>query len=119
MYDFAHPIQDALEGITHSLCSLEFGPVPVGAPGGDAHAAPVLLELLRAELTDVGQALFDEALRLAVVLLKVVRAIEEPVLYNWVIEHCDLPSKPRQIEFARLGINHTVMSKRKLRQLMR
>ena len=68
MYDFAHPIQDALEGITHSLCSLEF----------EAHRP----------------------------------------LYNWVIEHCDLPSKPRQIEFARLGIDHTVMSKRKLRRLV-
>ena len=39
-------------------------------------------------------------------------------LYNWVVEHCDLPSKPRQIEFARLGINYTVMSKRKLRKLV-
>ena len=68
MYDFAHPIQDALEGITHSLCSLEF----------EAHRP----------------------------------------LYNWVIENCDLPSKPRQIEFARLGINYTVMSKRKLRKLV-
>ena len=68
MYDFAHPIQDALEGITHSLCSLEF----------EAHRP----------------------------------------LYNWVIENCDLPSKPRQIEFARLGINYTVMSKRKLRRLV-
>ena len=68
MYDFAHPIQDALEGITHSLCTLEF----------EAHRP----------------------------------------LYNWVIENLDLPSKPRQIEFARLGINHTVMSKRKLRKLV-
>ena len=68
MYDFAHPIQDALEGITHSLCSLEF----------EAHRP----------------------------------------LYNWVIEHCDLPAHPRQIEFARLGIDHTVMSKRKLRRLV-
>ena len=68
MYDFAHPIQDALEGITHSLCSLEF----------EAHRP----------------------------------------LYNWVIEHCELPAHPRQIEFARLGIDHTVMSKRKLRKLM-
>ena len=68
MYDFAHPIQDALEGITHSLCSLEF----------EAHRP----------------------------------------LYNWVVDNCDLPSKPRQIEFARLGINHTVMSKRKLRKLV-
>ena len=68
MYDFAHPIEDAMEHITHSLCSLEF----------EAHRP----------------------------------------LYNWVIEHCDLPAKPRQIEFARLGINYTVMSKRKLRQLV-
>ena len=68
MYDFAHPIQDALEGITHSLCSLEF----------EAHRP----------------------------------------LYNWVIEHCELPAHPRQIEFARLGIDHTVMSKRKLRALV-
>ena len=68
MYDFAHPIQDALEGITHSLCSLEF----------EAHRP----------------------------------------LYNWVIEHCELPAHPRQIEFARLGIDHTVMSKRKLRRLV-
>ena len=68
MYDFAHPIQDALEGVTHSLCSLEF----------ENHRP----------------------------------------LYNWVIEHCDVPSKPRQIEFARLGINYTVLSKRKLRLLV-
>ncbi|MFI3313990.1 MAG: glutamate--tRNA ligase family protein, partial [Eubacteriales bacterium] len=68
MYDFAHPIEDAMEKITHSLCSLEF----------EAHRP----------------------------------------LYNWVVEHCDLPAKPRQIEFARLGINYTVMSKRKLRQLV-
>ena len=39
-------------------------------------------------------------------------------LYDWVVNNCDLPSKPRQIEFARLGIDHTVMSKRKLRQLV-
>ncbi len=68
MYDFAHPIEDAMEHITHSLCSLEF----------EAHRP----------------------------------------LYNWVVENCDLPSKPRQIEFARLGIDHTVMSKRKLRLLV-
>ncbi|MGM9651632.1 MAG: glutamine--tRNA ligase/YqeY domain fusion protein [Faecousia sp.] len=68
MYDFAHPIEDAMEHITHSLCSLEFE--------------------------------------------------DHRPLYNWVVEHCDLPSKPRQIEFARLGIDHTVMSKRKLRQLV-
>ena len=68
MYDFAHPIQDALEGITHSLCSLEYE--------------------------------------------------DHRPLYNWVIENTDVPSKPRQIEFARLGIDHTVMSKRKLRALV-
>lgn len=68
MYDFAHPIEDALEGITHSLCSLEF----------EAHRP----------------------------------------LYDWVINNVSLPSKPRQIEFARLGINNTVMSKRKLRLLV-
>ena len=68
MYDFAHPIEDAMEHITHSLCSLEF----------EAHRP----------------------------------------LYNWVVENCDLPAKPRQIEFARLGINYTVMSKRKLRLLV-
>ena len=68
MYDFAHPIQDALEGITHSLCSLEYE--------------------------------------------------DHRPLYNWVIEHTDVPSHPRQIEFARLGIDHTVLSKRKLRKLV-
>ena len=68
MYDFAHPIEDAMEHITHSLCSLEF----------EAHRP----------------------------------------LYNWVVDNCDLPAKPRQIEFARLGINYTVMSKRKLRLLV-
>ncbi len=68
MYDFAHPIQDALEAITHSLCSLEF----------ENHRP----------------------------------------LYNWVIDNVSVPHKPRQIEFARLGINYTVMSKRKLRQLV-
>ena len=68
MYDFAHPIEDAMECITHSLCSLEFE--------------------------------------------------DHRPLYNWVIDNCDLPSKPRQIEFARLGIDHTVMSKRKLRALV-
>lgn len=68
MYDFAHPIEDAIEGITHSLCTLEFE--------------------------------------------------DHRPLYDWVIEHVDLPAKPRQIEFARLGINNTVMSKRKLRALV-
>lgn len=68
MYDFAHPIEDALEGVTHSLCSLEFE--------------------------------------------------DHRPLYNWVIDNVNLPAKPRQIEFARLNINNTVMSKRKLRTLV-
>ena len=69
MYDFAHPIQDALEGITHSLCSLEYE--------------------------------------------------EHRPLYDWVVSNISIPyHKPRQIEFARLGIDHTVMSKRKLRKLV-
>jgi len=69
MYDFAHPIQDALEGITHSLCSLEY----------EAHRP----------------------------------------LYDWVVNNAGIfDKKPRQIEFARLGINYTVMSKRKLRRLV-
>ncbi len=68
MYDYAHPIEDALEGITHSLCSLEFE--------------------------------------------------DHRPLYNWVRDHISCQSKPRQIEFARLGINYTVMSKRKLRTLV-
>ena len=68
MYDFAHPVQDALEGITHSLCSLEYE--------------------------------------------------DHRPLYNWFVDNLTLPSHPRQIEFARLGINHTVMSKRKLRKLV-
>lgn len=69
MYDFAHPIQDALEGITHSLCSLEYE--------------------------------------------------DHRPLYDWVVSNVSVPGvKPRQIEFARLGINYTVMSKRKLRLLV-
>ena len=68
MYDFAHPIEDAMEHITHSLCSLEFE--------------------------------------------------DHRPLYDWVINNVTLPAKPRQIEFARLGINNTVMSKRKLRALV-
>ena len=69
MYDFAHPIQDALEGITHSLCSLEYE--------------------------------------------------DHRPLYDWVVSNVTIPGvKPRQIEFARLGINYTVMSKRKLRKLV-
>ncbi|MBR4710599.1 MAG: glutamine--tRNA ligase/YqeY domain fusion protein [Clostridia bacterium] len=70
MYDFSHPIGDALEGITHSLCSLEY-------------------------------------------------EIHRP-LYDWVVEHAKnmLPGHPRQIEFARLNMTRTVMSKRYLRQLV-
>ena len=69
MYDFAHPIEDAMEGITHSLCSLEFE--------------------------------------------------DHRPLYDWVAKNVSIPyHKPRQIEFARLGINYTVMSKRKLRRLV-
>jgi glutaminyl-tRNA synthetase len=68
MYDFAHPLEDALEHITHSLCTLEF----------ENHRP----------------------------------------LYNWFIEHCPVPSKPRQIEFSRLSLSYTVMSKRKLLQLV-
>ena len=68
MYDFAHPIEDAIEGITHSLCSLEFE--------------------------------------------------DHRPLYNWVVENISAPSKPRQIEFARLNLDYTVMSKRKLRTLV-
>ncbi len=68
MYDFAHPIQDALEGVTHSLCSLEY-------------------------------------------------EIHRP-LYNWVVEQCEFSPKPRQIEFARLNLTNTIMSKRYLRMLV-
>ncbi|MBQ2661959.1 MAG: glutamine--tRNA ligase/YqeY domain fusion protein [Clostridia bacterium] len=68
MYDFAHPIQDAVEGITHSLCSLEY----------EAHRP----------------------------------------LYDWVVEQCEFEHKPRQIEFARLNLTNTVMSKRYLRRLV-
>ncbi len=69
MYDFAHPIQDALEGITHSLCSLEYE--------------------------------------------------DHRPLYDWVVSNITIPyHKPRQIEFARLHIDHTVLSKRKLRNLV-
>ena len=68
MYDFAHPLEDAFEGITHSLCSLEFE--------------------------------------------------DHRPLYEWVLANCDVPCQSRQIEFARLNITHTVMSKRYLRQLV-
>lgn len=70
MYDFAHPIGDALEGITHSLCSLEYE--------------------------------------------------DHRPLYDWVVNHSThlLPGRPRQIEFARLNLTRTVMSKRYLRKLV-
>jgi glutaminyl-tRNA synthetase len=68
MYDFAHPLSDAIEGVTHSLCTLEY----------EAHRP----------------------------------------LYDWVIEHCDTGHRPRQYEFARLNLSYTVMSKRKLLQLV-
>ena len=68
MYDFAHPIEDAVEHITHSCCSLEFE--------------------------------------------------DHRPLYDWVIANCPVPSKPRQLEFARLNITDTVMSKRYLKQLV-
>lgn len=68
MYDYTHCISDALEGITYSLCTLEFE--------------------------------------------------DHRPLYNWVLNQLDIPCHPQQIEFARLNINYTVMSKRKLKQLV-
>ena len=68
MYDFQHPIQDAIEGITHSLCSLEY-------------------------------------------------EIHRP-LYDWMVQQAGFEHPPRQIEFARLNITRTVMSKRYLRRLV-
>ena len=68
LYDFAHPIQDAIEGITHSMCSIEF----------ENHRP----------------------------------------LYEWVVDNCPLPHHPKQREFARLNVTHTVMSKRYMRQLV-
>lgn len=68
LYDFAHPIQDAIEGITHSMCSIEF----------ENHRP----------------------------------------LYEWVVDNCPLPHHPKQREFARLNVTHTVMSKRYLRELV-
>ncbi len=68
MYDFAHPLSDAIEGVTHSLCTLEY--------------------------------------------------VDHRPLYDWVIEHANPSAKPRQYEFARLNLNYTVMSKRKLLQLV-
>lgn len=68
MYDFAHPLSDAIEGITHSVCSLEFE--------------------------------------------------DHRPLYDWFLEALEIEQPPQQIEFARLNLNYTVMSKRKLRQLV-
>ena len=68
MYDFAHPLEDAIEGITHSICTMEFE--------------------------------------------------DHRPLYDWVVDNSGLPAKPRQIEFARLGLTNTVMSKRYLRALV-
>lgn len=68
MYDFAHPLEDAIEGITHSICTLEFE--------------------------------------------------DHRPLYDWVVENCEMKETPRQIEFARLNITNTVMSKRKLKALV-
>ncbi len=68
MYDFAHPLEDAYEHITHSLCTLEF----------ENHRP----------------------------------------LYDWAIENCPVPATPKQREFSRLNITYTVMSKRKLRELV-
>jgi glutaminyl-tRNA synthetase len=68
MYDFAHPLQDAIEGITHSLCSIEYS--------------------------------------------------DHRPLYDWVLEKLEVKNPPHQYEFSRLNINYTVMSKRKLRELV-
>lgn len=68
MYDFAHPLSDAIEGVTHSLCTLEY--------------------------------------------------VDHRPLYDWTIEHAGTSAQPRQYEFARLNLNYTVMSKRKLLQLV-
>jgi glutaminyl-tRNA synthetase len=68
MYDFTHPISDALEGITHSLCTLEFE--------------------------------------------------DHRPLYDWVLDNITVPCHPRQIEFARLNLNYTITSKRKLKRLV-
>ena len=68
MYDYAHPLSDAIENITHSVCTLEFE--------------------------------------------------DHRPLYDWVLQDWDMPIKPKQIEFARLNLTNTVMSKRKLRVLV-
>ena len=68
MYSFAHPLEDAIEGITHSICTLEFE--------------------------------------------------DQRPLYDWVVRECEMENIPRQIEFARLNLTNTVMSKRKLKLLV-
>jgi glutaminyl-tRNA synthetase len=68
-YDFAHGQSDAIEGVTHSLCTLEFA--------------------------------------------------DHRPLYDWLIDNLPVPSRPRQIEFARLNLTHTVLSKRVLTELVR
>jgi glutaminyl-tRNA synthetase len=68
MYAFAHPLEDAIEGVTHSICTIEFE--------------------------------------------------DQRPLYNWVVEKCEMEAQPQQIEFGRLNITNTVMSKRKLKQLV-
>ncbi|OES45179.1 glutamine--tRNA ligase/YqeY domain fusion protein [Domibacillus iocasae] len=68
MYDFAHPLEDAIEGVTHSLCTTEFE--------------------------------------------------DHRPLYEWVVRECEMEMQPQQIEFGRLNITNTVMSKRKLKQLV-
>lgn len=68
MYAFAHPLEDAIEGVTHSICTIEFE--------------------------------------------------DQRPLYNWVVEQCEMKSTPQQIEFGRLNVTNTVMSKRKLKQLV-
>jgi glutaminyl-tRNA synthetase len=67
-YDYAHPLSDALEGITHSICTLEFE--------------------------------------------------DHRPLYDWVVTECETPHRPQQIEFARLNLTNTVMSKRRLLELV-
>ncbi|OCA83079.1 glutamine--tRNA ligase [Bacillus sp. FJAT-27225] len=68
MYAFAHPLEDAIEGVTHSICTVEFE--------------------------------------------------DQRPFYNWVVEQCEMEATPQQIEFGRLNVTNTVMSKRKLKQLV-
>ncbi|MEH7222327.1 glutamine--tRNA ligase/YqeY domain fusion protein [Bacillus sp. JJ1566] len=68
LYAFAHPLEDAIEGVTHSICTIEFE--------------------------------------------------DQRPFYNWVVEHCEMEHQPQQIEFGRINLTNTVMSKRKLKQLV-